>query len=56
MRETMSACTWRRARLPRIRERRVRLRSSSPMFAEVEKRAARFISRLPTNASCDSSV
>lgn len=47
MSDTMRACTWRSARLPRMRDRRVRRRSSSPMLAEVEKRAARFISRLP---------
>ena len=47
MKETAVACTWRRARLPVMMERRVDGSCSSPTLAAVPRRAERFISRLP---------
>ena len=44
---TTVACTWRRARFPRIILRRRLGSSSSPMLAAVPSLAERFISRLP---------
>lgn len=45
--DTTVACTCRRVRLPRMIDRRIFGRSSSPILAAVLSRADRFISRFP---------